>query len=301
MEKQFYFKKTHDVDKVEFARLLKLAKGGRTMRSFSEVCGVTQSTFTRIIQGANKGASSPELIEAIAKNAVPNSGVTIQALANANGYTIEENRPHVKERLDKYFHNLELHIRNILCQELIMREYKVRMENSSYKIGRGTRYKPDTIIATDAFSNESQEETTSWCIEYILYSKELPLDSNPDYGIDSYNYKVKSRALDLLSRAALISMIADNSHRSIRFSLIVIDKEAFDIIVRDFCDLVLGFDMTLILVDMGKDCIADEFMFRHKNIQDRYSLFMRTKFVCNDDPNLELDEERSYFEIDVEE
>ena len=298
LEKQFYFKRTHDVDKEEFARLLKLAKGGRTMKSFSELCSATPSTFSRIIQGINKGPSSPDLLEAIAKNAVPNSGVTLQALANANGYTIEENKPHARQRPDQYFRQMIQAANNILCEELLGRQCKVCFENSSYKIGKSTKYKPDTVILTDAFGNKNQGETTTWCVEYILYPTELSLDSEPDYGLDSYNYRVKSRALDLFSRGALISMFPNNLQRAMRFSLVVIDMEAFDIIVREFSDIVLNFDMTLILIDIDVGCIVDEFMFHRTNIQDRKSFFIETEFI-NDE--FDYDEEKLYFEIDIDE
>ena len=89
MAKNYIFKKTHEVDKEKFAGLLLVAKGNRTMKTFALECGVNPSTFTRITQMTNKGASSQELIEAIATHADPKSGVTLEALADANGYTIE--------------------------------------------------------------------------------------------------------------------------------------------------------------------------------------------------------------------
>lgn len=82
-------KKTHDLDKARFACLLTAAKGkGRTMTAFAVECDTYPSTFTRIMQGANKGASSLELLEAIALHAAPDSGVTFENLAHANGYSV---------------------------------------------------------------------------------------------------------------------------------------------------------------------------------------------------------------------
>ena len=298
MEKQFYFQKTHDVDKEEFARLLKLAKGGRTLKDFAQICGVVPSTFTRITQGLNKGASSTELLEAIARNAVPSSGVTLQMLAAANGYTVQEQKRHVKSS-GSYFRVREALIRTILCQELVERQKQVRLENGTCKIGKSTTYKPDVLISTDAFIDNKKDEFTSWYVEYILNDMDLSIGSDPDsdYDVDSYGYKVKSRAVDLLSRGALLSMIANKRAASMRFSLVVIDQEAFDIIVRDFGDLILDFDVTLILVDLNGSCIVDEFLFSLKDAKERTSFFMTKKTI-----SYEFDdyEERLYFEVESE-
>ena len=90
--------------------MLLLAKGDRTMQEFARDCGANPSTFTRIMQKANKGASSPELLEAIAENAAAESGVTLNALAEANGYVLTEN---ANMKLRAYFENSEMLIRNI--------------------------------------------------------------------------------------------------------------------------------------------------------------------------------------------
>lgn len=282
MEKKFYFQKTHEVDKEEFARLLKLAKGGRTLKDFAQICGVVPSTFTRITQGLNKGASSTELLEAIARNAVPSSGVTLPMLAAANGYTVREQTKPVKFE-DAYSRREASLIQSILCQELIERHKQVRLENGTCKIGRSTSYKPNLLISTDAFVGKNNSELTSWFVEYVLDVFEITLE-NPDYEKDSYNHTVKYHALDILAKWALLSIVAHKKYSSLRFSMVVTDRMAFDILVRDFGCLLLDFDVTLVLVDLNQCHVADEYMIPLKNVKDRLSFFTTGRTI-SDEPN----------------
>ena len=80
------FVKVSSPDKQLFADLLDKARGENTMKGFAELCGVNPSTFSRISNKMNKGASSPELLEIIANNAASDSGVTLEELMFANGY-----------------------------------------------------------------------------------------------------------------------------------------------------------------------------------------------------------------------
>ena len=155
-KKNYIFKKTHEMDKDKFAELLNAAKGVRTMKDFSELCGVNPSTFTRIIQKTNKGSSSTELLEAIAENAAPNSGVTLEALADANGYTAEKDWGIKALKLSAMGTNIETLVRNVLVQELIDRNAEVRMGNIRYNFGKTMALSPDALIMTDAFGKKDE-------------------------------------------------------------------------------------------------------------------------------------------------
>lgn len=77
-----------DFDKDKLSELVDAAKGpGRTAQQFAAILGVAASTVTRIINKENKGPSKESLLVAIAENADPNSGVTIEKLFEANGNT----------------------------------------------------------------------------------------------------------------------------------------------------------------------------------------------------------------------
>jgi len=76
-------------DQDKLAELTLAAIGARTKQQFAMLCGVQPSTISRLINKSNKGASTEELIQAIAKNAAPESGVTLDALMKANGMVPE--------------------------------------------------------------------------------------------------------------------------------------------------------------------------------------------------------------------
>ena len=127
----YIWAKTQTINRDRFAELLIAAKGERTMKDFAKLCNVNPSTFTRISKKANKGASSIELIQAIAAHAAPNSGVTLEALAEANGYTLTkkasaDTSPDSADTIPKTM------TRDILVQALLDRGAEVRLGNIRY-------------------------------------------------------------------------------------------------------------------------------------------------------------------------
>ena len=165
---QYSFTKTHEIDKDKFAELVIAAQGCRSLRSFADACGVYASTLTRIIQKENKGASSPELLEAIAKNADSKSGVTIDVLADANGYSIKYilNQKHNTE--SSQFVKIS---KAVIAAALLDRGAVARFENtcrniSAYSICDEYYARPDIHILTDSF----ECNTTDWLICAVCFS-----------------------------------------------------------------------------------------------------------------------------------
>ncbi|MCR4612294.1 MAG: AraC family transcriptional regulator [Lachnospiraceae bacterium] len=82
----------------EMARLINRAKGSKkTMGEFANECGISPATFTRIVKQYYKKPLSFEMMDDIAKNALPESEVTIRDFLKAMGYQDEDeydkNRP----------------------------------------------------------------------------------------------------------------------------------------------------------------------------------------------------------------
>ena len=74
------------VDKDRLAQYLEAAKGpGRTMKQFAEECNVNPSTLSRIANKKMLGGSSEALMLAIFQHADQNSGLSLDALMDANG------------------------------------------------------------------------------------------------------------------------------------------------------------------------------------------------------------------------
>ncbi len=269
--KKYIFKKTHEMDKDKFAELLNVAKGARTMKDFSETCGVNPSTFTRIIQKANKGSSSTELLEAIAENAAPNSGVTIEALADANGYTVERDCGIKALRLTTMGTNIETLVRNVLVQELIDRNAEVRMGNIRYNFGKTMALSPDALIMTDAFGKKDEV----WFVDSIATTMDTKTKS-------INKTTLKRMAFDRLSRFVFISMNKIELFRPSRFSLVFFDKEIFNLIVEEFSETLVPTYISLILVDTLNSTISAEFVLPQVTDETQESYFMTTPVIAND-------------------
>lgn len=267
LKKNYIFKKTHEIDKDKFAELLNAAKGSRTMKEFSQVCGVNPSTFTRITQKVNKGSSSTELLEAIAENAAPNSGVTVEALADANGYTAERDRG-IQVAMGL---NTEILVRNVLVQELLDRNAEVRMGNIRYNFGKTMALSPDALIMTDAFGNKDEV----WFVDSIA--------TTIDTKSKSVNKTtLKRMAFDRLSRFVFISMNKIELFRPSRFSLVFFDKDIFNIVVEEFSETLVPTYISLILIDTLNSTIIDEFVLPQASGASQESYFMTTPVATNE-------------------
>lgn len=266
---KFIFRKTHDIDKQKFATLLMDAKGGRTMKDFACECGVNPSTFTRIIQQANKGASSSELLESIALHADPKSGVTLEKLATANGYTIEIGMGTTKaNKIISYFDNAEMHIRDVLIQGLIDRGAEVRMGNIRYQFSKSLGLSPDALIMTNAFG----EENSVWFIDSLIATPRKTYEENHPI----HKSRIKQIAFDKISRFVFIYMNNIELFKPTRYSLVVFDKEVFDIIVEEFSETYVVTDISIIHIDKLNSCIASEFLLPRLHGGYRTSYFLET-------------------------
>lgn len=268
--KNYIFKKTHGMDKDKFAELLKRARGDRTMKGFSEICGVNPSTFTRIIQKVNKGSSSTELLEAIAENAAPNSGVTIEALADANGYTVESDWGTKALKLTIMGSNIEILVRNVLVQELLDRNAEVRMGNIRYSFSKTMALSPDALIMTDAFGNKDEV----WFIDSIA--------TTIDTKAKSINRSsLKRMAFDRLSRFVFISMNKIELFRPSRFSLVFFDREIYNLVVEEFSETLVSTYISLILIDTLNSTIIEEFVLPQITGDASEPYFMTTPVSVN--------------------
>lgn len=269
MAKNYIFKKTHEVDKEKFAGLLLVAKGNRTMKTFALECGVNPSTFTRITQMTNKGASSQELIEAIAAHADPKSGVTLEALADANGYTIEKDSGIKALKLTSYIDNTETLVRNLLVQGLLDRGQEIRMGKIRYTFSKSLSLSPDALIMTEAFGKKDEV----WFVDTTIGT---PRIARAAEGNPINKSRVKQMAFEKFARFVFISMNPVELFRPSRFTLVVLDREMYDIIVEEFAETVVCTDISVMYIDLLNNCIAAEFMLPHceKGLQPSY--FMTT-------------------------
>lgn len=283
-ESSYIFRKTHEIDKERFAALLIAAKGGRTMKDFADECGVNPSTFTRITQKANKGASSADLLEAIAAHADPSSGVTIEDLASANGYSVRKDDRLRSTQLRSLYDHSELLVRNVLVQALLDRGQEVRMGNIRYEFSKSLSLRPDALFMTDAFGRNDEV----WFIDSIKVIPRL-VTSRDSTDTVIHKSRVKQMAFDKFSRYVFISMNKIDLFRPTRFSLVVFDPEVYDTIVEEFEETCVPTDISVILIDTLNNCIANEFLLPHTEKGKRESYFMTTAPTVDDREYLSTD------------
>lgn len=273
-EKKYIFIKTHEMDKDKFAELLEAAKGQQTMKEFALYCHANPSTFTRIIQKSNKGASSPSLLKAIAENADPNSGVTLESLAYANGYTIDEDKSyHQRHTLYDLMPNgqlMEIIVRDILVKEIIDRGGYVCYQSTNYSYGKTLQYRPDALVQTDIFGKKDEV----WCVEYLHTGRPIT-----DYEEKRLSFSLKRRIIDRIATFTLISINNDTILKPTRFSIVVIHNEIYNILVNEFSDIVMPIDMSFILIDTDNYSITDELILPKENMESRQSYFKTTQKI----------------------
>lgn len=138
-------KRTEPVDKDETIALVKAALGDRSIRKFAEEIGVSASSISRILNGTSTEIRS-SLIAFIVECAAPQSGVTLDKLLKAQGFTLPEDRKPAAKRG-------RWESKQLISDELLLRGYSVRhiLEVTDMSIWSNF---PTYIIKTDAFPDQ---------------------------------------------------------------------------------------------------------------------------------------------------
>lgn len=249
MEKKKGYIRVAEPNKDELAELLKLAKGnGRTMKQFAEECGVNPSTFSRIANKMNRGASSDELIMAIAEHADPESNITLDDLMAAHGMArIIDNTKVCRTSKPK----LEQHIVNAVLHELKkLGDADAEVCNSRFTVGSFFRYSPDFIIRTEVIEGESD----LWVFDILpLYSPESP-----------NNFPINTIGRRIIERIGRILPLFYNDQENCqlvgKFSYVITDKVCFNYIKSEFANYVVPFNMSFIWFDMDRGGVEQEFI-----------------------------------------
>ena len=144
-------------EKEKLAELLIRAKGAsRSMRQFALDSGVNPSTLSRIVNMKTSGACTDELIQKVAQNSDPESGITFEMLMDANG---KVPRRMTGKYTSKEFEATEKNITDIIFKELEDRGYRTSiLEGENKHNALNYRYRTDWVISTDANSDSGEME-----------------------------------------------------------------------------------------------------------------------------------------------
>lgn len=223
-------KRTEEVNIEETIALVKAAMGNRSMREFAQTMGMNQSNLSRILSG-KVTEIRPYTLASIAREASPESGVTIEKLMKAQGLTIPEERDPNKKQNRGESHQ-------IITDELLLRGHRVRLEQY---------FKPNIpeMIRTDS---------------YAIRTDALPGDEEPWIFMDKLVKKTPKVSIAMME--GWIDRIMALYYRGIkarRISLVVDSEDLFKALKILMGRIMVKDEMSVILVSMDKGTVLEEF------------------------------------------
>ncbi|MCR4644744.1 MAG: helix-turn-helix domain-containing protein [Oscillospiraceae bacterium] len=261
----------------QLGELLKYAKGEkRTMAEFAQACGVSPTTFSRIVNGAIAKPLEKELIVKIAEHADPASCITFEKLMCANGWVPASDdtprRRRTQNRLEAH-HRRHDQIQSILMQELFTR---------GYTIGpiMGTPFEQlDPTLQKSRFHLNSQIrfglrvkgfEPEFWHFSANTFTGEEFREPG------EYNAQVQQEAFYLLSShedTFLRDMWEPEAFANSLYSIVIANRDVFEAFSRLLEGVPFNNSFSLILVDLQQQTVVEERMLPARNSLPLTSLF----------------------------
>lgn len=233
-------------DKQKMAELVVRAKGAsRSMRQFALDCGVNPSTLSRIVNLKNSGACTDELIQKVAQNADPESGITFEMLMDANGK--------VPQRMTgKYtsqeFATKEKAITDVLFKELLRRGYTISMLKEQIKHNAlNYRYRTDWAVRTNAISDGEKMEL--W--EFEIWHTLIDVENSVAHTV----MKLRQKFLMVLGL-----YYAGTMHPQ-KMSFVLTDREIYDRIIETLENIQFKDVFSIILVNLEESRVEEEYVF----------------------------------------
>lgn len=237
--------KTRAANADRFIELLTAAIGTRSLREFARLCDCSAAALTRILHKQNTGASRIKLIEAIAQNADPRSGVTLEMLAEANGYTLQDViiQSDSLPRQATQMSQAELAAQAIFIQDFTCSGKTVRILPCDHRIGDYAGIKPDLLIEASDLGGKPE----------LFFCEFLN-------GMSRTQETIRDR----IDRYTLVNAFKDDGTPTIHFHLLVVDLEACNTMSEFNADRKLPINLTLGLIDLGERKIAAQYTFPTK-------------------------------------
>ena len=245
-----------DPDPELFAELTKKAIGpDRSLTNFADLCNLSPSTVSRIINQQFKTTSSDEVIKAIADNADPRSGVTADLLLKAQGRVpiqFIDARPNRKSSTNpsrKNVHSIGRRnssslglyhdiAREIIQTNLLNKGFHISVKNNSNIISiPGFQYRADFIV-------ELTEENAT--LEFDKWAFDIHLN-----GIRPIMHKVS-----WIFGAAYLDSFRD---RRIKVSLIVDNPTEYEEVKKLLQAIQIDDLVSIILIDANRRRVIQEF------------------------------------------
>ena len=245
-------------NKPNFSRISELtrrAMGNRTICGFAEECNLSKTTISRILNMQLKTPLVDEIIDAIVKNSIPNSGVTLVDFLEANGLTPKtENkgyddvvvkkdmavtaRPEYAERFERA--GIEL-----------IENYFVKYgfgfsQNSSHELRRILNFAFDVEYNTDALSRFG---ITQWCFDFC-------------YCTNTNNIQP---LFDKLNRIFAMAFLFNDIFKNKAITVVTNCIDAYREVTRRFGLAECAIPVSVIFVDAVAGKILKEYQIPSKN------------------------------------
>lgn len=232
-------------EKEKLAELLIRAKGAsRSMRQFALDCGVNPSTLSRIVNMKISGACTDELIQKVAQNSDPESGITFEILMDANG---KVPRRMTGKYTSKEFEATEKSITDIIFKELEDRGYRTSiLEGENKHNALNYRYRTDWVISTDANSDSGEMEIWEFEIWHTMLEKN---------SVAHTVMKLRQKFLMVLGLYYVGTMNPK------KMSFVLTNREVYDRMVETLENIKFKDVFSLILVNLDENKVEEEYVF----------------------------------------
>lgn len=254
-------------NKARFAALLDQARGTRTMKKFADDCGVNPSTFSRIYNQANKGASSEELIRVIAEHADPESGVTLDMLMEANGLIPEGSRLAARELQE----HLEEETTSVLydrISDLLDSDSEIYSEQIRYPIAKSMSMRPDLVVDNICIDGKKGQ----WLIDIMPSTVGLSTTGG-NFDDRRFNFFLARRVQERIGRYLGAYCMLPEDGQIVRISLVVYDEQIYELILDHYGKMKSNDSISFILVDLENRKIEEEYVLADRKGQRGSSLF----------------------------
>lgn len=246
------------LNKARFAELLEKARGSRTMKKFADDCGVNPSTFSRISNQLNKGASSTELIHVIAEKADPDSGVTLENLMEANGYLPEGDRNAMRE--------FQMRMESA-CQEILYDNLKeltsneIVLETGRIRIGKSMSFIPDIIVDNILLDGKMGQ----WLIDILPTSVGSRVSgssrTHDNRRLDFMNARRIQERIGIYLSA--YCMMPEEINIA-RISMAICDEDLYKMVLNHFGEYKTNDSISFILINMNVGKLQEEYVLRDR-------------------------------------
>lgn len=221
--------RTKEGDPEKLIDLVKAAMGKRSQRKFAEDLGVNVSSISRILSGKVSEVGDT-LLAKIAANADPNSGVTLEALMDAQGMVIAESRAQLASKFEE-------NCRRVIVDTLLQKGYTVSYPDGAQNYT--SRYLCDFEINTNAIQRER------WLFEVKMNSQYSKLPT----GVGSTRIWLDS-AMAAYYRGENIGRVS-----------LVVDRRAIFEQIRDrLKEVPIRDEISVILISIGTGRVLEEFV-----------------------------------------